>query len=63
MDPRKPFIPGILVVIIEERPNMDIEERIQVLEEKVRKTQMVAGIALGLTMVVGLLAFVQLMSN
>ena len=46
-----------------EGPNMDIEQRIQALEQKVYKAQMVAGIALGLSMVVALYAFVQVMSN
>ena len=42
---------------------MDIEQRFQALEKKVYKAQLVAGIALGLAMVVALFAFVQLMSN
>ena len=42
---------------------MDIEQRIEKLEGKVYKAQMVAGIALGLSTVVALFAFVQLMSN
>ena len=42
---------------------MDIEQRIEALEKKVYKAQMVAGIALGLAMVVAIYAFVQLLSN
>ena len=42
---------------------MDIEQRIEALERKVYKAQMVGGIALGLSMVLAMYLFVQLMSN
>ncbi len=42
---------------------MDMEQRIQAIEEKLHKAQLAAGIALGLAMVVAVHAFVQLMSN
>ncbi len=42
---------------------MDIEQRIEELEQKLKKTQATAGAALGLAMVTAAYAFVQLMSN
>ena len=42
---------------------MDVEQRLQAIERKLYKAQMVAGMALGLAMVLSVLALVQLASN
>ena len=42
---------------------MEIEQRVENLEVQLKKTQLVAGIALGLAIAVAAFAFVQLMSN
>ncbi len=42
---------------------MDIELRLQVIEKNLYKAQMTAGIALGLAMVLGMFALIQLASN
>ena len=42
---------------------MDIEQRIEALERKVYKAEKVGGSALGLSMLLAMYVFVQLMSN
>jgi len=42
---------------------VDIEDRIEAIEAKLKKTQTVAGAAFGLAVVVAVFAFIQLMSN